>query len=172
MRAVAGAVGSLGLRLPLPDGLAAPSVQAHRPAPAHESRAPALVLEAEEGQRAAGAFVVENLLDHSLSAPVVASAFTSADGHGIHPKLGFDPEVVVLAAGELVTVGVVAAIDGELELGTDYRGQVTVPGLPANGLEIVIRRLAPQGAGGPAPARRRSAPSARRKGGDGPRRTR
>jgi hypothetical protein len=175
VRAVAGAVGSLGAGLPA-SAAAATRPAAHRaPSPAAGTSAPALVLEAEAGKRAEGAFIVENLLSEGMSSPVVASVFASAEGRELRPRLAFEPEVVVLDAGEQVLVRVVATIDEALEPGVGYRGEVTVPGLVSRGLSMVVRRLESSEAQAPtaeAPARRRASPSTRRKADDGPRRAR
>ena len=117
---------------------------------------------------------MENLLSEGMSSPVVASAFASAEGHELRPKLAFEPDVVVLAAGEQVPVRVVATIDEALETGVGYQGEVTVPGLVSRGLSIVVRRLAskePTAPPTPRP-RRRSSASPRPKANDGPRRAR
>jgi hypothetical protein len=174
VRAVAGAVGSLRGGMP-----ASPMTAGRPPArpaasPGADAGAPALVLEAEAGESASGAFIVENLLREGMSSPVVASAFASPDGRELRPRLAFEPEVVVLDAGEQVLVRVVATIDDALETGVDYRGEVTVPGLVSRGLSIVVRRLASsEDPARPAPAsRRRPSTSPRRKADDGPRRAR
>lgn len=169
VRAVAGAVGSLGAGIPAAAAAATRPAARSTPSPDAGTSAPALVLEAEAGQSAEGAFIVENLLSEGMSSPVVASAFASAEGHELRPRLAFEPEVVVLAAGEQVLVRVVAGIDEALQTGAGYRGEVTVPGLASSGLSIVVRRLASKEA--PAPRRRTSA-STRRKADDGPRRPR
>ena len=176
VRAVAGAVGSLGAGLPASAAAATRPAAPPVPSPNAGTSAPALVLEAEAGKRAEGAFIVENLLSEGMSSPVVASAFASAEGRELRPRLAFEPEVVVLDAGEQVLVHVVVTIDEALETGVGYRGEVTVPGLVSRGLSIVVRRLesteaqAPPTAG--ARARRRPSPSTRRKADDGPRRAR
>ncbi len=167
VRAVAGAVGSLGAGLPASAAAATRRAAPPVPPPAAGASAPALVLEAEAGKRAEGAFIVENLLSEGMSSPVVASAFASEEGRELRPRLAFDPEVVVLDPGEQVLVRVVATIDEALEAGVGYRGEVTVPGLVSRGLSILVRRLAAKEA--PAP-RRRSTASTRKKADDGPRR--
>ena len=169
VRAVAGAVGSLGAGLPASAAAATRRAAPPAPPPAAGTSAPALVLEAEAGKSAEGAFIVENLLSERMSSPVVASAFATEDGRELRPRLAFDPEVVVLDPGEQVLVRVVATIDEVLETGVGYRGEVTVPGLVSRGLSILVRRLAAKEA--PAP-RRRSTASTRKKADDGPRRAR
>ena len=174
MRAVAGAVGSLRGGIPASPMTATRPVARPAPSPGAEASAPALVLEAEAGESAEGAFIVENLLSEGMSSPVVASGFASAEGHELRPRLAFEPEVVVLDAGEQTLVRVVASIDEALETGVDYRGEVTVPGLVSRGLSIVVRRLASTEAPAPPTSkpRRRSAALTRRKADDGPRRAR
>ena len=175
VRAVAGAVGSLGAGLPASAAAATRRAAPPVPSPPAGPSAPALVLEAEAGKRAEGAFIVENLLDEGMSSPVVASAFASEEGRELRPRLAFEPEVVVLDAGEQVLVRVVATIDEALETGVGYRGEVTVPGLVSRGLSIVVRRLESTKARAPraaASTRRRASPSTRRKADDGPRRAR
>jgi hypothetical protein len=129
--------------------------------------APALVLEAEDGGSATGAFVVENLLAEGMSSPVVVSAFVSDNGHELRPGLVFDPEVVVLAAGEETLVRVVATVDEAFEPGVAYRAEVTVPGLAGPGLTMVVRRLEPsKAAAEPASKPRRRSTSAPARQGD------
>lgn len=171
VRAVAGAVGGLGAGSPASGAAARPSAHPG-PAPDAGMSAPALVLEAEAGESAVGAFIVENLLSEGMSSPVVASAFASPEGHELRLGLTFEPEVVVLAPREQVMVRVVATIDEALEAGVGYRGEVTVPGLVGRGLSIVVRRL-PSKEASPRPTprpRRGSSASTRRKAADGPRR--
>jgi len=148
VRAVAGAVGSLGAWLPKEMAVRT----ADKPRTTRDSHlatvespasAPALVLEAEDGGSATGAFVVENLLAEGMSSPVVVSAFVSDNGHELRPGLVFDPEVVVLAAGEETLVRVVATVDEAFEPGVAYRAEVTVPGLAGPGLTMVVRRIEP-----------------------------
>ena len=171
VRSVAGAVGDLrGPRA----GVSATSPP-RRPEPASGAgEAPAstaMVLEADAGASALGAFLVENLLEDRISAPVVASTFVGPTGHEVQPRLVFDPEVVTLEPGEQVLVRAVAAIDEDLEAGAAYRGEVSVPGLGSRGVSIVVRR---RPADGPRPRTRRasrpSSASTRRRGGDGARR--
>lgn len=112
------------------------------PAPAPPQPPPALVLEAEAGGTAVGAFLVENGRDEKISAPVSASTFAAA-GHGeVEQKLAFEPEIVALEAGEQILVRVAALIDDRLEEGVGYRGEIAVPGAAAAGVPVVLRRRA------------------------------
>jgi hypothetical protein len=178
VRAIAGAVGSLGAGLPKELAVRTAdqtrttrdSYLATMEAP---PSAPALVLEAEDGGTVTGAFVVENLLAEGMSSPVVVSAFVSHNGHELRPGLVFDPELVVLAAGEETLVRVIATVDEAFEPGVAYRAEVTVPGLPGPGLTMIVRRLEPSKAAGkaaskplldstPAPAQQRKRGGSRR----------
>jgi hypothetical protein len=101
VRAVAGAVGSLGAWLPKEMAVRTADKtrtrrDSHLATVESPASAPALVLEAEDGGSATGAFVVENLLAEGMSSPVVVSAFVSDNGHELRPGLVFDPEIVVL----------------------------------------------------------------------------
>jgi hypothetical protein len=172
VRAVAGAVGSLGAGLPIDMAVRTADKtrttrDSHLATVEAPTSAPALVLEAEDGGSATGAFVVENLLAEGMSSPVVVSAFVSDNGHELRPGLVFDPEVVVLAAGEETLVRVVATVDEAFELGVAYRAEVTVPGLAGPGLTMVVRRIEPsKAAAKPASKPRRRSTSAPARQGD------
>jgi hypothetical protein len=115
------------------------------PAAAPAPPPPALVLEAEAGGTAVGAFMVENGRGEPISAPVTASTFAAA-GHGeVEQKLAFEPEVVTLEAGEQVLVRVAALIGDGLQEGVGYRGEIAVPGAAAAGVPVVLRRRAAAG---------------------------
>jgi hypothetical protein len=114
-------------------------------APAPTAAAPApppatLVLEAQAGETAVGAFLVQNLLDERVSAPVIAGAFTAEDGGEADLTLKLDPEVVTLEPGEQQMVRTAAAVTDRLEPGVGYRGEVSVPGLTGTRVPIVVRR--------------------------------
>src|SRR2546423_7096496 len=112
---------------------AAPDVHVHSPAPA-------LVLEAQPGRAAMGAFLVENHLAERVVAPIVTSAFRDPAGREVRPQLRFDPESIALNPGEQILVRVAAAIDAGIEAGTTYRGEVSIPGLSNSRVRLAIRR--------------------------------
>jgi hypothetical protein len=147
-------VGVLGeLRLPARFDVRQPAPAAPAPPP---TPAPAMVLEAARGQTAAGAFMVQNRLTQKVSAPVVASAFLDPSGHEARPALSFDPDVVALDPGEQVLVRVTARIDDRLEAVVAYRGEVTIPCLSGDRVQLVLRRRpAANGSDTAAPRRRR-----------------
>jgi hypothetical protein len=165
VRAVAGSVRSLGTGLRNENALATAGKtwtirDPHLAAVDAPANAPALVLEAEVGGSATGAFVGENLLAEGTSSPVVVSPFVSDDGRELRPRLVFDPEVVVLTAGEETVVRVVATVDEAFEPGVAYRAEVTVHGLVGPGLTVVTRRIEPSNAAAkPASKRRRRSTS-------------
>lgn len=101
---------------------------------------PAMVLEADGGGQAVGAFLVENRLTQRVSTPVVASTFVGPEGQEVRPHLSLDPEIVTLDPGEQVLVRVISLIDDRLEPGITYRASVSVPGLGGRNLPLVLRR--------------------------------
>ncbi len=119
---------------------------------------PAMVLEGEAGTRVLGVFLVENKLQHRVSAPISASAFSDPNGREVRPGLAFEPEIVTLEPAEQLLVRVVAVLDEQLEPQVDYRGELTIPGLSGNRVKLVLRRrLTPPSGSQPKHARRPTA---------------
>ena len=112
-------------------------IDANSSPPAAEST---ILVEAEAGQSGVGVFLVENTTAVQLSAPVSASAFHDPRGREVHPTIAFRPEVVTLDPGDQQVVQVAAAVDESLEPGVRYHASISVPGLPATRLPIVLRR--------------------------------
>ncbi len=147
LRAVVGALGeaqAAGAREARPAAAPRP-----RPVPAERSTStaapiPAMVLEAEAGSVALGAFLVENRLREKVSAPIVSSSFVDEAGGEINARVVFDPEVVTLEPGEQLLVRIMAEIGDELEPDLAYRGDVSVPGLGDSTVPIVLRRRSSQ----------------------------
>ncbi len=102
-----------------------------------------LVLEAESGHAAVGAFMVQNRLDARVSTPIEASVFADAAGRSVHPEIVFQPPDVTLEPGEKALVKVVVRVDDEIKAGTDYIGAVTIPGLANRRLELLLRSRPP-----------------------------
>jgi len=135
------------LRLPVRLGdlrsMAARGTPARAPQRTRPEESPAvaaMVLEAEAGGSALGVFLVENDLDGPVSAPVAASAFTDEDGAEVRPPLAFEPAVVTLEPGQQMLVRVTAIIGEDLKADRSYRGELTIPGLTATPVPIVVRR--------------------------------
>jgi hypothetical protein len=101
-----------------------------------------MVLEGAVGRTALGVFVVENHLDHEVSARPAASVFVDAAGRQVQPTVKFDPEVVILRGGEQLLVRVMARIDDTLEPDVRYEGEATIPELTGTRIPIVLRRRA------------------------------
>jgi hypothetical protein len=119
----------------------APAIPAPAPAPsAPAPPPPTLVLEAEPGETAIGAFLVQNLLAERVSAPVTVGAFTTPDGREVTVALTLDPEVVTLEPSEQVLVRAAATIGEDLEPGLSHRGEISVPGLTGTRIPLVVRR--------------------------------
>jgi hypothetical protein len=104
------------------------------------AQAPTLVLESEAGGTGIGAFLVQNLLDERISAPVNVSAFVAPDGREASVAVSLDPEVVTLEPGEQMLVRAGVRVDGDLEAGVGYRGEISVPGLTGTRVPVVVRR--------------------------------
>jgi hypothetical protein len=101
------------------------------------------------GCTAVGVFLVENHLDHEVSARPVASVFVDSAGRQVRPEVKFDPEVVTLRGGEQLLVRVMAVIDETLEPDVRYQGEVTIPELTGTRISIVLRRPAVSRPGAP-----------------------
>jgi hypothetical protein len=122
------------------------------PAPPAAARAtPVLVLEADAGQEARGAFVVSNSLPRRVSAPVISSPFSDPSGREVRPALRLEPDLVTLDPGGKVVVEIVVLMSEELEPGVSYRGAIGVPGLSEGQVPVVLRRreARPRAAGTP-----------------------
>jgi hypothetical protein len=120
-----------------------------------------LVLEAESGHAAVGAFMVQNRLEARVSTPIEASVFADAAGRSINPEIVFQPPDVTLEPGEKALVKVVVRVGDEIKAGTDYIGAVTIPGLANRRLELLLRRTSPQD-GKPKLAKKQQRPTPRR----------
>jgi hypothetical protein len=99
-----------------------------------------ILVEAEAGESGMGLFLVENTTAEQLSAPVSASAFHDPRGREVRPTIAFRPEVITLDPGDQQVVQVAAAVDDTLEPGVRYLASISVPGLPATRIPIVLRR--------------------------------
>ena len=100
---------------------------------------PTILLEGVAGAAAAGGFLVENNLDHAISAPVCASPFVSAQGHAVDVRLQFEPEVVSLEPREQLLVRVGTRIDARLVDAGGCWGRLAVAQLPGTELVVHVR---------------------------------
>jgi len=95
-----------------------------------------VVLEAEPHTVASGALLVENHLDHPVTATVVADPFVDADG--VETAVEFDvlPRAVELAAHTAAIVRIHAELpDGVGEL----RSTLHVPDVPGTSVPVILR---------------------------------
>jgi hypothetical protein len=140
------ALGSIARQVEVPAKLGNRTItfRQSEPPPAPPAPAPpaVMVLEAEGGGTAIGVFLVENLLDEKVSAPVSASAFAAPDGREVAVPLAFEPEVVILEPGEQILVRVTAQLADDLEADVSYRAELAVPGVIGTKVPIVARRRA------------------------------
>jgi hypothetical protein len=99
-----------------------------------------ILIEAEVGESGLGVFLVENTTAERLLAPVSAASFHDPRGREVHPAIAFRPEVLTLDPGDQQVVQVAAVVDETLEPGVRYHASISVPGLPATEIPIVLRR--------------------------------
>jgi len=104
--------------------------------------AAALVLEAEGGGIAAGAFLVENHLGHPVEAVVSVDPFPG-DGVG-DLQVTFEPPRLDLGIDESAVVKVSATVPGDLP-GGEHQTTIRVPDLAGTAVRLVVRRLEPAG---------------------------
>ena len=116
-----------------------------------------ILVEAEVGQSGMGVFLVENTTAEQLSIPVSASPFHDPRGREVHPAIAFRPEVITLEPGDQQVVQVAAAVDETLEPDVRYHALISVPGLSATRIPIVLRR---RPGAVPGPKRKRQAKAA------------
>jgi hypothetical protein len=103
--------------------------------------APALVLEGQAGERARGAFMVDNRLGRAVTAPVQVSPFSDAAGVPVALAMDIEPRSLSLPPGGQALVEVFVAISDSLGPGASYRGEISVPGLADRSIPILVRRL-------------------------------
>jgi hypothetical protein len=101
--------------------------------------APTLVLQG--GSAIAGAFVVENGLEHPVEAAVVASPFVTRAGAQALLATAFEPAIVKLEPGEQTVVRALVDLDDSFAPDTDYLGHFAVEGLPGTTIPVRVRRL-------------------------------
>ena len=99
-----------------------------------------ILVEAEAGQSGMGVFIVENTTPEQLSIPVSASPFHDPHGREVHPAIAFRPDVITLDPGDQQVVQVAASVDETLEPDIRYHALISVPGLSATRIPIVLRR--------------------------------
>jgi hypothetical protein len=99
-----------------------------------------ILVEAEAGESGMGVFLVENTTAEQVSIPVSASQFHDPGGREVRPAIAFRPEVITLDPGDQQVVQVAAAVDETLEPDVRYHALISVPGLSATEIPIVLRR--------------------------------
>jgi len=135
------------LRTPISTTVAPASPATSRPAtapvtepvagPAAEPHAAALVLEAAGGEKATGAFLVENTLAQRVEHAVEAGPLTGPAGE-TDIELSLVPDAVGLDPGEQVVVRVITVVPPGLA--GEHRGTVRVAAVPGAEMPVVVRR--------------------------------
>lgn len=99
-----------------------------------------VVLEAEAGATARGAFLVTNDLGRTVRCDLVASDVTGRDSAGAAVRITFDPPMCELAPGEQRVVTASAVVDDSLAAGAAYTGTVSIRGMDGYSVPFVLRR--------------------------------
>lgn len=107
---------------------------------------PPLLIAGQRGDLANAAFAINNPGDKDMSVHLLVQGELSDD------QVRLSPERFTLQGGAGTIVRVLVAIDERLEVDRDYTGQVVAPGLSAQGVPFIVRRLAGDGAHVEAPA--------------------
>lgn len=106
---------------------------------------PAILLEARAGEEARAMLMISNDLARHVDADVVAAPLAGPEGNA-RVKVRTQPSRVSLAAGAQEAVTLMVNITEALQPGVDYRAEINVPGLAAQGVPVIVRRL-PDAAG-------------------------
>jgi hypothetical protein len=99
-----------------------------------------VVLEAEAGATARGAFLVTNDLGRTVRCDLVASDITGPQGAAAGTKVTFDPPNFELAPGEQRVVTATTIVDGTLAAGAAYTGTISIRGMDGFSVPFVLRR--------------------------------
>jgi hypothetical protein len=116
------------------------SATSSSPSEPMEPASDAVVLEAVEGETAAGAFLVTNDLGRTLTCELVMSDFQGGDGEEPTAEVHFDPPRFDLAPGEQRVVRATVAIDPDLRAGAAYTGTFAVKGMKGFSVPVVLRK--------------------------------
>jgi len=100
----------------------------------------AVVLEAEEGSTASGAFLVTNDLGRTLRCEIVASGFEGADGDAASVTVAFEPARFSLEPGEQRVVRATVPVDPALSAGVAYTGTFGIKGMEGFSVPVVLRK--------------------------------
>jgi hypothetical protein len=125
-----------------------------------------LVLEAETGATARGAFLVTNDLGRNVSCELVASEVSGPRGARLRTRMTFDPANLELAPGQQSVVTATVPVEDRLTPGAAYTGTVSIRGMDGFSVPFVLRRThsldeAERAAQRPAPAAADSATASR-----------
>jgi hypothetical protein len=113
----------------------APSPNPDAPAPSPAPRAPLLVV-GRSGELANAAFAVNNPGDREMNVHLVVQ------GELDERHVRVDPSRLVLKPGAGTVVRILAQIDEKLPVDRDHVGSVVAPGLSAQAIPFIVRRLA------------------------------
>jgi hypothetical protein len=99
-----------------------------------------LVLEAETGATARGAFLVTNDLGRNVRCELVASELSGPRGAKLRTPVTFDPANLELAPGQQSVVTATVPVEDRLIPGAAYTGTVSIRGMDGFSVPFVLRR--------------------------------
>lgn len=110
-------------------------VPAPAPGPTPAPRAP-LLIAGKSGDLANAAFAINNPSDREMNVHLLVQGELGDD------RVRLDPARFTLQPGAGTVVRILVPIDDKLEAERDYPGTVVAPGLAAQGVPFIVRRLA------------------------------
>lgn len=110
-------------------------VPAPAPGPTPAPRAP-LLIAGKSGDLANGAFAINNPSEREINVHLLVQGELGDD------RVRLDPARFSLQPGAGTVVRILMPIDDKLEVERDYPGTVVAPGLAAQGVPFIVRRLA------------------------------
>ncbi len=102
---------------------------------AQPTRTPPLLIVGTLGENATAAFPLKNSSGRDVNVSFVVQGELDSG------QVQVEPQSLAIKAGETAIVRVIAHIDSKLEVGRDYAGAVAAPGLSAQFVEFIVRRL-------------------------------
>ena len=102
---------------------------------ATSERRPPILLVGQAGSEATGAFILNNTADTELNVGLVVQ------GELGPLEVTLDPARFVIAPGDSAVVQIRAKLNESMEIGRDHAGAVIAPGLAAQPITFVARRL-------------------------------
>ena len=119
------------------------AVQQKQLAPPRQPQAAqsAILLEGAAGSSPTALFLLENHLQHEVSADVEITPLLTPSGRKMKSTLQIDKQKIVLAPGQQVVARISAPITTKFVMGEQYTGEIRVQGIPGASVPLVLRRI-------------------------------